>query len=215
MHEYAIVNSGLAEACDAYSVILNYNPIPANGIPWNLVSTQSSAQDAQWIMTGNGVASLPLATAQTLCAPLNGKPITQDPGALNLAAGLVHYFTAIPAPAAGINSIGFIISGIQLTQLFSSKVTVVSRSGVALNNARILGMFGGGGVNLIPEPITLSPAGALLQNPNDPLSGIAYGVDELVMVPSRNLAFGSIITYFAGDPPAPGDLAILELKVGP
>jgi len=219
-HNSAILSSGLAFSQAFYDIELLYNT-PAAGTPFPLIMNQAMAQNSQWLLVGTGAVSLSAATAQILAAPINGAPIATDPGASNLAVGMVTYFTNLPAPAPVTACIGFIISGVQFSDYISSELIVTNReSSVAVNPSRIIGNYNIFGPKaFIQEPITLDGSNRLLQNPNDPASFITVANAATVLVPSRGIVFGVISTIAAADAPSMAgpfpDVVTLKVRLTP
>lgn len=211
---YDYVSSGLAFSQNFYTTELIYT-VPANGTVWPLIANQGAAQGNQWIINGNASATFTAALGYQICDPLDGSDPKKNPNTISLVAGLLTYFATIPAPAAGAYCTPFIVSGFSsLAGLIGVELdTLNGASASAANFAK--NQFNYGNVAVIQDPITLSGTNTLLKNPNDPTSGIVYGTDTLVIVPSMGVVFGALRTVFTTDVAAVGDIAKLILKVTP
>lgn len=209
--DFAGFDAAISGAQPQRCLRLVYAAAPAAGTVYTLISAQYQATPRQFFMVGSGSASLTLAQAQSICAPIDSSTIQQDPQRLNLAVGLVTYFTNIAATKAG-----FLIGGLQINQVQDAFVRIRRYSNAgAVNPATEVPVTNPstavGGPQLIQpynQPvINLNGSNQLLAQ--DGTTAITAALNPLCYSSYYHVVWGAATFKYTGDNPAAGDFVDL------
>lgn len=178
------------------------NPGTYAGVQASLIEAMSAAKNRQFLMIGNGSTGMTIDVAKALVANPNGTPITSplETQRLNLAIGMVTYFTNIPAMGSSSNSIAFAVGGLNIDD---SVEVLVEFCGQAATGTATLSTVQFKNVNSstqigglpMAQPgnqpiISLNSSNQILLQ--DGTTTLTYGTNTIVVCQAYGVIFGSL-----------------------
>lgn len=218
--DYPGLATGLVTGALNNQIHLSYGAFSAAGTPVVLIPNMAAATLRQFLMLGTGSASMSTTTARNLAKNPDGTPITMATQSqrLNLATGLVTYFTNIPSTGDGNYCYGFGVGGVYCEDIVDVSLIRMKRGSSTTNTVSVIKNINTsvqiGGPNRVQpgnQP-TLALNGSnqiLLQ---DGTTALSYSTNTIVVCQPYGVIFGSIQTPDSTDAAGAGDYLELVIR---